>query len=281
MAVFTNRATVTYDGREISSNTAQGEIVDPLSVRKYAVNDDYAPDGTVTYVAVITNSSDIPVSSVSLVDDLGAYTFGTGSVTPLSYVDGSVKYFSGGTLQPDPTVNSDDGLTVSGLSVPANGEIMVIYQTQTNSFAPLGSGAGITNTVYAMSAGGTQTDTASATVNANSAAQLAVDKSISPVPVTSGGAVTYTFVISNSGAAAADDVVLSDLFDPILSDITVTYNGTSWTGGANYTYDETTGQFTTAASAISVPAAAFSQNTATGEWSVTPSTVTLTVTGTV
>ena len=91
MAVFTNRATVTYDGREISSNTAQGEIVDPLSVRKYAVNDDYAPDGTVTYVAVITNSSDIPVSSVSLVDDLGAYTFGTGSVTPLSYVDGRAE----------------------------------------------------------------------------------------------------------------------------------------------------------------------------------------------
>ncbi len=281
MAIFTNRATVTYGGNQISSNTAQGEIIDPLSVRKYAINDSYSADGLITYVAVIANSSDTAMSAVSFTDDLGAYAFGGGTVYPLNYSENSIRYFSDGTLQTPPAVTSANGLSVTGLTVPANGEVMLIYQAQANSYAPLGTQGEITNTAYATSASGTQTESASATVSADASPQLSVNKSISPVPVTDGGTVTYTFVIQNTGATAADDVVLSDLFDPLLSDITVTYNGTPWTGTDNYTYNETSGQFDTRSGSITVPAAEVTQNTATGEWSVTPSTVTLTVSGTV
>ncbi len=281
MAIFTNRATVSYNGTQISSNTAQGEIIDPLSVRKYVINESYVPGDVITYVAVIDNTSDTELTGVSLADDLGAYTFNGDTVYPLTYSDGSLKYFTDGTLQADPTVTSTSGLSVTGLTVPANGEAMLIYQATANSYAPLGTGNNITNTIYAASADGTRTETASAQTAADTAAQLNVTKSISPVPVNDGSPVTYTFVIQNTGATEAQGVVLSDLFDPLLSDITVTYNGASWTGTDNYTYDEATGQFTTAADAITVPAATYTQDTATGEWSVTPSSVTLTVTGTI
>ena len=72
-----------------------------------------------------------------------------------------------------------------------------------------------------------------------------------------------------------------DTFDPILSNIAVSYNGTALVAGTDYTYNETTGLFATTAGRITVPAAAYTQDPATGNWIVTPGTGTLTVTGTI
>ena len=71
--------------------------------------------------------------------------------------------------------------------------------------------------------------------------------------------LTYTFEIENTGnteAAVADNVVLSDTFNPVLSDITVTLDGSVQRVGVNYTYDEPTGVFATVAGQIIVPAVA-------------------------
>lgn len=97
------------------------------------------------------------------------------------------------------------------------------------------------------------------------------------------GQITYTFVISNTGnteATATGNVVVTDTFAPILRNIAVTYNGTAWTEGTNYTYNAATGVFTTLAGQITVPAATFTQNT-DGTFTVTPGTATLVITGTV
>ncbi|MBR7101110.1 MAG: hypothetical protein IKC74_02365, partial [Clostridia bacterium] len=96
--------------------------------------------------------------------------------------------------------------------------------------------------------------------------------------------VNYTFLIQNLGNEETDDddnVILTDIFDPILTDITVSYNGTTWTEGTEYTYNEATGVFTTTAGAITVPAATYTQDAQTGVWQLTPGSVTLTVTGTI
>lgn len=70
------------------------------------------------------------------------------------------------------------------------------------------------------------------------------------------------------------------MLDPILNPITVTFNDTTWTEGVSYTYDTTTGLFTTIAGQITVPAATYTQN-ADGTWTITPGTAVLTITGTV
>ena len=101
--------------------------------------------------------------------------------------------------------------------------------------------------------------------------------------ITDNSTLTYTFVIENTGntpALATDNVVLTDTFDPILNPITVTYEGTLWTVGTNYTYNTATGAFATLPGQITVPAATFTQNT-DGTWAVTPGRATLTVSGTV
>lgn len=82
-------------------------------------------------------------------------------------------------------------------------------------------------------------------------------------------------------AAAGTAAVITDDFDPILKNLTVSFNGTAWTEGVDYTYDETTGSFVTIAGNVTVPAAEYAQNPVTGIWITNPGISTLIVTGTV
>ena len=51
MAIFTNQATLVYNGGSTNSNIAVGEIIEVLTAEKTAVEGSYTPDGLVTYVA--------------------------------------------------------------------------------------------------------------------------------------------------------------------------------------------------------------------------------------
>ena len=283
MAQFTNQAQLYYNGTIVNSNIAVGEVIGTLTVTKTAVRDIYAQGDTVTYVINIVNTG-VTLNGLTLTDHLGAYTFGDTSLVPLAYVDGSVNYFVNGAPQPTPTVTaSGTELVITGLTVPADSNVAIVYEAVTNQYAPLSPGSEITNTATVSGAGITPVS-ASETISAESGPLLTITKSISPIPVSENGAVTYTFLIQNLGneeAAADDNVILADIFDPILTDITASYNGTAWTEGTEYTYSEATGAFTTNAGAITVPAATYTQDTQTGVWQLTPGSVTVTVTGTI
>ena len=96
--------------------------------------------------------------------------------------------------------------------------------------------------------------------------------------------VTYTFVIQNSGnqaVVATDNAAITDTFDPILAALAVTFEGAAWTEGVQYSYNETTGLFTTVPGQILVPAATYTQDPVTGMFSVIPGIATLIVTGTI
>ena len=96
--------------------------------------------------------------------------------------------------------------------------------------------------------------------------------------------VTYTFVIQNSGnqpVVATDNAVITDTFNPILTALAVTFDGTPWTQGVQYNYSEVTGVFATVAGQILVPAATYTQDPVTGAYTVNPGIATLVVTGTI
>lgn len=283
LAAFTNQAFLTYNGITTPSNTVVGELEQELTLTKTAVRDDYDRQNTVTYVLSMINSGANDQTDLTVTDDLGAYTFGTGTLYPLRYINGSVKYYLSGVLQPSPTVATTSPLTVTGINIPAGANVMLIYDTAVTEYASPEQDANITNTatVGDALAGGTS---ASATVTASNAPILTITKSINPPTLTTGSTVTYTFEIQNTGNAAATadvNAVITDMFDPKLADISVTYNGTAWTAGTEYTYDQTTGVFATVAGNVTVPAAVFSQNTQTGAWSSTPAASTLVITGTI
>ena len=284
MAVFYNQATLTYNNTTTSSNIVSGELLEVLSVQKNAVADGYRPGDTVTYVVSLTNAGTSAISGLTVTDDLGAYSVGGQTYTPLTYLDGSLLYYVDGILQATPPVTAGPPLSVSGISVPAGGDAILIYRATANDFADPAEGGSITNTVTVTGGGLSTPLEASDTLDTLVGPLLTVNKAISPSSVTENDTVTYTFVIQNTGNAATvatDDVTLTDTFSPILSNLTVTYNGVVWVEPTNYTYDATTGVFATVPGQIEVPAATYTRDPVTGIWTVAPGTATLTVRGTI
>lgn len=282
MAIFTNRATLRYSGGVINSNTVTGELLEVLTVTKDAVSDVYTDGDIVTYVVTLRNTGAAALTDLTVTDDLGGYVFEGETLYPLTYVEGSVLYYLNGTPQAAPDVEAGPPLVISGITVPAGGNATLIYQARVNDLAPLGEGDTIVNTVTVTGGGIAGPVTDSETITAQTGAELTISKAICPAVVTDNSRLTYTFVIQNTGntaAVATDDVIITDTFNPILTDIVVTYNGETWVEGVNYTYDETTGLFTTLPG-ITVPAATFTRNP-DGTFTVDPGVAVVTVTGTV
>lgn len=283
MATFTNRATLTYNGKTVDSNIVTGTINETLAVAKTVLEDTYSDGSRLTYVVSLLNSGVTSLVDVTLSDDLGGYGFGEGTVYPLSYVDGSAAYFINGVLQPDPAVLAGPPLTITGIGVPAGGNTVIIYQADVTEFAPLGVDGVITNTATAVGGGVGVVASDSATVGTADEPNLSITKSLTPLVVTEDGALTYTFDIQNTGnteAIATDDVVVTDTFDPILNITSVSLNGIALTEGTDYTYNELTGEFATVAGVITVPAATYEQR-ADGSFEIVPGSATLVVNGTV
>ena len=257
MARFTNQAQLRYGRSIANSNIAVGEILEVLSAAKEAVRNTYRQN------------------------NLGAYPYNTTSLVPMDYMEGTAKYYINGVLQPAPAATAGPPLVINGITVPAGGNAVIVYEAEVNPYAPLAATGNIVNTAT-ITGGGITPIEVTETVVTDNEPLLNITKSISPVPVTENGTLTYTFLIQNTGNTAADAATAAeiiDTFDPILSNIAVSYNGTALAAGTDYTYNEATGLFATTAGRITVPAAAYTQDPATGSWIVTPGTGTLTVTG--
>lgn len=283
MATFTNRATLSYNGKTTDSNIVTGTINETLTIQKTVLEDTYADGTRLTYVVSLINSGATSFTGLTVADDLGGYVFGGGTVYPLSYVDGSAAYYINGILQPDPVVSSGPPLAITGIGVPAGGNTIIVYQADVTDFAPLDIDGEITNIATATGGGLTTPVVDQATVTTSDEPNLSITKSLTPLVVSENGAITYTFDIRNTGntaAVATDDAVVSDIFDPILSITSVTLDGVALTEGADYTYNELTGEFTTVAGVITVPAATYEQQP-DGSYSILPGNTTLVVNGTV
>ena len=244
----------------------------------------YTAGEKLSFIVTLVNTGTVALTDLTLTDDLAAYTLDTQTLTPLSYVPDSLLYYQNGVAQSAPTVTAGPPLIVSGLTVPAEGSVTIVYQAQVNALAPLAVGSELTNT--ATVTGGTLSAplTASATVTAGVESALSIAKAMSPETVTGASELTYTFILQNAGNAevAADAaLVLTDTFDPLLHQLAVSYNGTPWSANVNYSYDAATGLFTTLAGQLTVPAAQYTQDPTTGVWTTTPGVSVLTISGTV
>ena len=283
MATFTNQATLIYNGQSTSSNVTTGELLTGLTLTKTAITDTYRADGRVGYIVTIANAGGA-VTGATLTDDLGAYTVGTATVYPLTYVDGSLLYYQNGAAAVGAVGAGGPPLVITGIDIPAGGNVQLIYEAATNEFTPNAQGSTIVNTATLTGGGIAEPVSDTATVNAREDVALTIAKAICPTVVNDDGTLTYTFIIQNAGntpVLATDNLVVQDTFNPILNPITVTLDGNALAEGTDYTYDATTGEFATTEGTVTVPAAAYNQDPTTGVYSLTPGVAVITVTGTV
>lgn len=287
MATFFNQATLSYTNGTVTSNTVSGELVEVISATKNTMQSSYSAGDTITYIINLQNSGSTVISGITVTDDLGDYTGATtptAAFVPLTYVPGTLQYYSNGILQATPTITATDPLTITGISIPAGGNVTLLYNASVNEYAPLQTASSIVNTATIGGTSLANTITAIATLPVTTNPELSISKSITPDTVTTNGEITYTFTILNTGnvpADSSDNLIVTDQFNPILSNLSVVYNGTVWAPTTNYTYDATSGLFETVAGQITVPAATYTQNPTTGAFTTTPGITTLKVTGTV
>lgn len=284
--VITNQASVAYqyNGQSASaiSNIATATLTEPLSVEKVSVESVYRYGEEVTYSISFENSGNTALTEVKITDNLGTYTLAgtTTSVTPLRYVAPAILLIDGaysGNITP--TVNSDSVVfTVPALAVSSRAQI--IYKAVVNNYAPLGTGSQITNTVSLTATGVNTPITDDNTITVADYAEIAVTKNMSPANVVDGDALTYTFVINNYGNATAEEIVLHDTFDPAPDTITLQLNGvTKPASSYSYTNGVLTYPVSTSSESLSLPPATIVQDPISGEVSITPSSLTITVTG--
>ncbi len=284
MPAFYNQASLFYNNQTVLSNVVQGELVESLSAAKTAVNPAYQVGEPVTYAVSLVNAGNSAYTALTLTDDLGAYPFGGGTVAPLEYVEGSLRLFINGVLQPTPAISDARPLTVTGINLPAGSSAILLYQATVTPFAPPSGQAGIINNAVITGAQLSAPLTATEQLLPTPGASLSILKSVNPTTVVDNEPLTYTLTILNSGSeaiVATDNVIVSDTFDPILQLQSVSLNGVLLTEGVDYTYNELTGAFTTLPGAITVPAGTAVRNPVTGVWTVTPGIAELTITGTI
>lgn len=285
MQEFSNQACLAYNDIVTHSNVVQGSYNPQTKLTAGVAGQAYTVGEAVTLSINIANSGEADAENLTLKSDLGAYELSGNVLVPLSYIDGSLQYYVNGVLQPEPTVAIIDGqLIVSGLDVPAGGNVLILFSARANQYAPQGCDASITVCFLLCGTRCCENPRTCVTIENECAPKLTISKSLCPETVTCGQSLTYTLVIQNSGCAAAtaeDNVLITDVLNPRLDITQVRFNGAAWSSPANYSYNSATGLFATAAGQITVPAASFSQDAATGVWTTTPGTSTLTITGTV
>lgn len=283
MATFYNQASLSYNGLVTNSNITSGEILASASLTKTAITQSYSPQSTISYVVGISNFGTSALSDITFTDDLGGFIAGGETVYPLTYVDGSIRYYVNGEESSAPDVNPGPPLTVGPLTVQPGANVLIIYEAQVNEFAPLAAGSSITNTAALTGGCITESTTAEATVPVEEKSALTIAKSLCPETLVGCDELTYTFIIQNSGNVDAGEdanIVIRDVFNPILKDIEVKLNSAD-VPATFYTYDTETGVFETVAGEVTVPAATFTQNPQTGIVTITPGVTVVTVSGSI
>ena len=285
MPSIENFATVSYTSGGVTetrvSNIAEISVESAIGFTKTSLGNTYNDNSVLTYILTITNSSGSEITGSTITDNLGTYVFGTTELTPLEYVDPAVLLINGqdvtAQLGVDPSVQGS--LTFSIPTIPAGATANIIYKAQVNDFAPLALDSTIVNTSTFESNSECADTTASATVSVANAANISIIKQMCPNPVICGDTLTSSIKIYNYGNTAAENVVLTDDFNPAPTNITVSRDGVLLLG-TDYTYIDGTLTVPAAdATSVTVPAATFVQDPTTGIVSITPGVVEYTITG--
>lgn len=282
MNTFTNKATLDFNGKIITSNSVQGIILDKIIVSKAVVKNNYKRVGdTIVYTIGINNKTNNDIVNVVFNDNLGEYPISDeAKVVPLTYSVGSLRFFENGVLQPKKEPTVDDGkIKLENITIPANGNVVLSYETIVNEYARLDVGSYIKN--EAVFTGGNAIEAkAESIIYVEESPDLRIQKELYPTVIEENEReVTYRFIIENYGnmdVTAFSGLVLSDEFTPELSIDSVTINDRPAREGEDYQYDD--GLFQTAEGRLTVEGATYTRSE-TGEITVTPGVTYVTISG--
>ena len=285
---ISNQAALSYEygtlKNTVNSNIATAVLQDPINTDKTSLENTYYLDDDISYILSTVNNSQSEITNITVTDNLGTYTVAdTQEVTPLNYIGPANMYLNGEFSSTITPVITDNSITFTIDSLPANSNIVIIYKAKINNEAPLELNSTITNTASWSIDGIKSGITQSNTITVQETPDIKILKTMSPNPIVNGQEMTYNFTIENYGNVAATNLTLSDTFNPAPETIQVYYNDTL-VSPLNYTYSNGTltipaSTSSTSSFSIEIGPATFTQDQTTGTVTVTPAVSTITVVG--
>ncbi len=242
MATINNSANITYKYGEITdgalSNIATTILAENvnLNAEKTSNNSAWRPSENLTYNIRVSNDGTDPLFGVSIQDNLGG-----GTTNSLIYVAESARMLRNDTLSTiTPTSTSPLTLVIPDTLEP--GEV-IIFTYVARVRADIATDINeITNEVTVV---GHETSTTGTTVTVSPSptltipkadyADVRITKSVDKDNVSVGDALTYTFLLENSGNIEATNIVIND---NLPTNFTIT-GITSLTNGVTTTFETT------------------------------------------
>lgn len=153
MAALIHQAPDSYMETEGTCNRGKNMFGEALSATRLSVGKACRQGDRVTYMVSIVNSGTIQYTGLKVEDFLGCYTVKGRTAYLKSYVADSTEYYVNGVLQAVPDVTEGPPLMVTGITVPARGNVTILYQADINEFSMVPSGAAVNDTVIVRGAG--------------------------------------------------------------------------------------------------------------------------------
>lgn len=267
----------------IKTTTATATMSKSMDISITSLEKDYYMGESITHLITIVNNGQ-KTNPLTLKCNLGTYKRKANDkniiVTPLSYHGQSYLYVNGEfKSQITPEVKPNE-IVFPLPPIAEKSNMMLIYKTNVNTFAPLNLNSKIKTIVSATLSETENLLETSHTIPVAEKADIKISKSIVPQMFSQGETLSYNISIYNYGNASAENIKITDTFEPppILTSIKVNEKEIS---PLDYSYAD--GIFNLPAYGsglkISVPYAKFETNETTGATSVIPSVTNVVVSG--
>ncbi|MFN3191205.1 MAG: SdrD B-like domain-containing protein [Aureliella sp.] len=201
-----------------------------LAVTKQASTTSVSAGDQLTYTITVANQGQADATNVLLIDDLP-------NLTPTDLTIVSATSANGGTVTTPGNVNGEIEVRYASLAAGASDTVTIVVTVPDTAAAA----AAITNSVT-VSADEAETDTTNNNDSVDVAivrdATLTVTKTDAQDPVTVGGTLTYTILVTNTGPSTATNVTVNDTLPAGLTLTNVTSTlGTATPSGNAFTVD--------------------------------------------
>lgn len=282
---ITNQASISYSFNKqkitTQSNIVSTVLNDYLEISKTCINENYRSKDIITFIINIANFKDEPLREVVINDNLGTYTFKELKLTPLSIQNTAKLFIQGVETDGLKQVINANGVSFMIPTLPANSNAQIIYDALVNETALISSESTITSEISTVIPETKKIITDINKIVVEDFAKVEIIKTTPAPSILTDSLVTYNFILYNYGNIDANNIVLSDNFTPQLNDLIVEINN-DVLDSKNYTYVK--GNLTMPSGkdyVLSLPKANILQDEKTGKVTIIPSSITITVTGTI
>ena len=262
------------------SNVINNKPNSPLTINKESISKNYYLGDNASFIITITNHTDNPINDVSIKENLGTYFLNDNSkfFTPLSYQEGSLKYYINGISQSPPKVTVNSQHIIFDIEIiPSSSVITLVYNTTVNSKAPLDNGSMIINTSNLTAETLDKSVESSCTITVRKNADIKIIKQVSENKI-SKNVITYDFTICNYGNTEATNVTLKDTINPKHSNMKV-FVDSQCLKFSDYNYISGNVCIPSYGSkrVLNVPPATFLQDKNSGIFTINPGTIKISV----